>query len=83
MHVFRHLIPDAKTLLALSPADLAGYMLEYLLSMPPDDRQTLLDDLADDAELRVEDLTRAQAAKLRVENARALLQFIRGAPPKH
>jgi hypothetical protein len=43
---------------------------------------TLVDDLTDDAELQVEDLTRAQAAKLRVENARALLQFIRGASPK-
>jgi hypothetical protein len=43
---------------------------------------TLLDDLTDDTEVRAEDLTRAQAAKLRVDNARALLQLIRGASPK-
>ena len=39
MATFRNQIPDAETLLTLPAADLAGYVLEHLMSLPGNDRQ--------------------------------------------
>ena len=70
--------PERVELQELAECEHAAALAEYLTALT-----TIAEELGDDATPAAENLARAQEAKLRLENAQALLQFIQGARPKH
>ena len=70
--------PERIELQDLAECERAAALAEYLTALP-----AIAEELGDEAELEARNLARAQAAKLRLENAQVLLQFVQGAEPTH